>query len=148
MERKDSKPAPLRMVAKARRASNEVVTLRGRMFAVLPDCTIEGRPHWARCLRKGGLATLAPFEDETAEQFASRVRGRVIESGVAYRLMAARLAPRQDSWSAEKAGLTAYCPDETTVEFLSRLTEPDDLAAVEQLLQRIVRAIVAEAVTP
>jgi len=148
MEEAD-KPRSLRVVGKIdAKPAPETVTLAGRMFTVLPGPTIEGRQHWARCLRKGGLGALAPGPGETAKVFRARVADRVLESNVAYRLMATRIVPLQEGWTPEKAGLTAESSDETTAEFISRLTGPDELEIVRGLFDRIVEAIIESAVAP
>jgi hypothetical protein len=147
-ERKPNAP-PLRVVGSIQGAgANETIRLDNEVYEILSQCTLEGHAYWDRYLLKGGLAALVPDETETPEAFRDRVERRVLESGVALRLMALWVVRLQENWTAERAGFVPDSPLFTTVEFLRGLTAPHDLTVVRRLLAKVVQSIVKEGVTP
>ncbi len=126
---------------------NEVIRLAGGLYEILPGPTLQGEIHWRRCLWKGGLHNLHLHPSETVEEYEARARGRLLESGVALRLLATLLTPLQEPWTAERAGFVPGTPLPTTTDALERAST-EDAEALEVLFRRLLDRVAGIRRTP
>lgn len=120
----------------------QVIELAGRRFRVITGSTVE-HDHWyMRHVRAAGLDSVAMLEGETAEAFAYRVMGAVIDSGRVSVLLAGLLVPADapgGQWSPAIAAATA--------EFISQLTDPESKNRVHGLTAGLVADFFAAGLT-
>lgn len=116
----------------SQRSAPGLVVLGGRAYEIMAPRTLESQYFWDRCLRQGGLAWLELHPDETSWQFEQRIRGKLLDGGVALRLMAAMLVRVGKAWQEEMVG-----EDE---EFIGLLSAEENQEAARQ----VFRAVVAE----
>jgi len=106
-----------------------VVVLAGHAFAPLLVSTIE-HDFWLMArIRAARLDALTKAEDESAEEFVSRILHEVIDSGRAFELLGGMLIPENvpaEQWTPELAAETAA--------FIRTLTDPADKARLQSQL--------------
>ena len=116
------------------RDRSPVVMLAGHAYAPLLVSTIEHDFWLMSHIRAARLDALTKAEDESAEEFVSRILHEVIDSGSAFELLGGMLIPANvpvEQWTPERANETAA--------FIRKLTDPEDKAKVQaQLISLLI----------
>jgi hypothetical protein len=111
----------------------EIYTFEGLRYRAIKCTTLQNDYYVMRQLKLSGLHNITPNKSESAEDFAMRLMGAVIENGIPLQLLGGLIIP-------EEKKDKDWCPEmaEATAQWLGNLTDVKDKEKVQAIIIAVI----------